>query len=388
LPTVLQVLPELDSGGVERGTIEIVEALTAQGWGALVTSQGGRLVAAVERAGGRHIALPLRTKLPWAIWRNAGRLAEIIRREGVDIVHARSRAPAWSAWFACRRTGVPFVTTYHGAYSDEGWGKRRYNSIMARGARVIAASGFIADLIRRQHGVGEDRLRLIPRGIDPAVFDPTAIPGLRVARLARDWSIPEGATVILLPARVSRWKGQSVLIAALGLLQRSDLFVVFVGSDQGRHAYVRSLLDEATALGVTGQIKLAGHCADMPAALMLADIVVSASTEPEAFGRAVIEAQAMERVVIAAGHGGAAETVQHGETGMLVPPGDAQALAEAIAGVLAAPESERRALGTRARASVLAQYTVAAMQRATLAVYAEVLGRQSPPVRVSAGSDA
>ena len=328
---------------------------------------------AVERAGGRHIALPLATKLPWAIWRNAGRLAELIRREGVDLVHARSRAPAWSAWLACRRAGVPFVTTYHGAYSEKGWGKRRYNSIMARGERVIAASGFIAGLVRKQHGVGDERLRLIPRGIDPAIFDPAHIPGLRVAKLARDWSIPEGATVILLPARISRWKGQSVLIAALALLQRSDLFVVFVGSDQGRHAYVRSLLDEATALGVTGQIKLVGHCADMPAALMLADVVVSASTEPEAFGRAVIEAQAMERVVIAADHGGAAETVRHGETGLLVPPGDAAALAEAIAAVLAWPVAERQAMGACARASVLEQYTVAAMQQSTLTVYEELL---------------
>ena len=373
MPTILQVLPALDSGGVERGTVEIVEALTARGWTALVASHGGRLVAAVERAGGRHIALPLQTKQPWAIWRNAGRLAGVIRGQGVDLVHARSRAPAWSAWLACRWTGVPFVTTYHGAYSEQGWGKRRYNSIMARGTRVIAASGFIADLVRRQHGVTEDRLRLIPRGIDPAVFDPANIAGDRVARLARDWSIPEAATVILLPARVSRWKGQSVLIAALRLLRRPDLFVVFVGSDQGRHAYVRSLLDEAKALGVEGQIKLAGHCADMPAALMLADIVVSASTEPEAFGRAVIEAQAMERVVIAAGHGGAAETVQHGETGLLVKPGDAGALAKAIALVLAWPEAERRAMGTRARTSVLKRYTVSAMQQATLAVYEEVL---------------
>jgi glycosyltransferase involved in cell wall biosynthesis len=382
LPTVLQVLPALGSGGVERGTVEIVEALAGRGWTPLVASAGGRLVAAVERAGGRHLTLPLRTKLPWAIWQNAGRLAEIIRRERVDLVHARSRAPAWSAWLACRRTDVPFVTTYHGAYSDDGWGKRRYNSVMARGVRVIAASGFIADLVRSQHAVGEERLRLIPRGVDPVVFDPANIPGHRVTKLAQAWSIPEGATIILLPARVSRWKGQSLLIAALGLLKRPDLFVIFVGSDQGRHAYVRSLLDEATALGVTGQIKLAGHCPDMPAALMLADIVVSASTEPEAFGRAVIEAQAMERVVIAAGHGGAAETVTQGETGVLVPPGDAAALAEAIALVLAMPERDRAAMGARARASVLARYTVGAMQQATMDVYEEVL---SPAARSLVG---
>lgn len=373
MPTVLQVLPALDSGGVERGTVEIVEALAAQGWTALVASQGGRLVAAVERAGGRHITLPLRTKLPWSIWRNAARLSGVIRRERVDLVHARSRAPAWSVLLACRRTGVPFVTTYHGAYSDGSRAKRLYNSVMARGARAIVASSFIADLLRSQHGVPDDRLRLIPRGIDPKVFDPGAMTGHRVAKLAQAWSIPEGAVVILLPARVSRWKGQSVLIAALGLLKRPELFAIFVGSDQGRHGYVRSLLNEAAALGITSQIKLAGDCADMPAALMLADIVVSASTEPEAFGRAVIEAQAMERVVIAAGHGGAAETVTNGQTGVLVPPGDAAALAGAIGSILAMPEEERHAIGARARASVLSQYTTGAMQQATLDVYDEIL---------------
>lgn len=379
MPVILQVLPALDSGGVERGTVEIVEALAARGWTALVASQGGRLVRAIERAGGRHISLPLQTKLPWAVWRNAKRLGEVIRAERVDLVHARSRAPAWSVLLACRRTGVPFVTTYHGAYSDGSRAKRLYNSVMVRGARVIAASGFIADLIRNQHGVTADRLRLIPRGIDPAVFDPKAISGLRVAKLAQAWSLPDDAKIILLPARISRWKGQSVLIEALGRLKRSDLFVVFVGSDQGRHNYVRSLLDQAAALGLTRQIKLVGHCADMPAALMLADIVVSASTEPEAFGRTVIEAQAMERIVIAANHGGAAETVTHGESGILVRPGDAQALAEAIAWALALPEDEGRAMGARARASVLRAYTISAMQQATLAVYEEVLKGDAPP---------
>lgn len=374
MPTILQVLPALDSGGVERGTIEMVEAIARRGWTPLVASQGGRLVAAVERAGGRHITLPLKTKMPWGIWRNAAALARLIREEHVDLVHARSRAPAWSVLAACRRTGIPFVTTYHGAYSDGSRAKRLYNSVMVRGARVIAASGFIADLVRAQHAVPEETLRLIPRGIDPAVFDPGAALGLRVGRLAQAWGLPEGAQVVLLPARISRWKGQSVLIEALSRLQRPNLFAVFAGSDQGRHAYVRELLDLATARGVTAQVKFAGHVTDMPAALMLADVVVSASTEPEAFGRAVIEAQAMARVVIAAAHGGAAETVTDQETGLLVPPGDAEALAGMIAAVLDAPAEAREALGARARASVLAHYTVAAMQAATIAVYEEVLG--------------
>lgn len=351
----------------------MTQAIVAQGWTALVASAGGRLVPAIERAGGRHISLPLATKNPLGIARNIGRLAELMRRERVDLVHVRSRAPGWSVLGASKRTGIPFITTYHGAYSDTSRAKRLYNSVMVRGARVIAASSFIADRIREQHGVTDETLRLIPRGIDPTEFDPQAGLGLRVGRLAQSWGLPEGAKVALLPARISRWKGQSVLIQAMAQLGRADVFGVFVGSDQGRHAYVRDLLDEAAALGVTRQIKLVGHCADMPAALMLADVVVSASTEPEAFGRSVIEAQAMERVVIAADHGGAVETITDQETGLLVPPGDAAALAGMIAAVLDAPDEARAEMGARARAMVLSRYTIAAMQAATIAVYQEIL---------------
>ncbi|MCB8880743.1 glycosyltransferase family 4 protein [Acidisoma cellulosilytica] len=373
MPTILQVLPSLDSGGVERGTVEIVEALVAAGHKALVASQGGRLVAAIERAGGQHFTLPLKTKNPWKIWRNADALAQLIQAERVDLIHARSRAPAWSVLRASKQTGVPFITTYHGTYADTSKAKRLYNSVMVRGSLVIAASGFIAQLIQQQHGVPPARIRLIPRGVDPQVFDPHAGLGLRVARLATAWGLSEQTKIILLPARISRWKGQDKLIEALAALKRPDVLAVFVGSDQGRHAIVRGLLDQAAARGVTSQIKLVGHCADMPAALMLADVVVSASTQPEAFGRAVIEAQAMERVVIAADHGGAAETVTHGETGILVPPGDVQALTEALNATFDASAEDRQAMGQRARASVLDHYTIDGLQRATLGVYDEVL---------------
>ncbi|MCB8875606.1 glycosyltransferase family 4 protein [Acidisoma silvae] len=378
MPTILQVLPSLDSGGVERGTVEIVEALAARGHKPLVASAGGRLVAAIERAGGTHVTLPLKTKNPFKIWRNATALAQLIRDQRVDLIHARSRAPAWSVLRASKMTGVPFITTYHGAYSDTSKAKRFYNSVMVRGALVIAASGFIADLIQQQHGVPPDRIRLIPRGVDPQVFDPRGQLGLRVARLATAWELPEDAKVILLPARISRWKGQDQLIEALARLKRPEVVVVFVGSDQGRHSIVRSLLDQAKRLGVTGQIKFVGHCADMPAALMLADVVVSASTEPEAFGRAVIEAQAMERVVIAADHGGAAETVTHGETGILVPPGDVRALTEALSATFDASAEDRQAMGERARASVLSHYTIATLKGATMAVYDAVLAGRRP----------
>jgi glycosyltransferase involved in cell wall biosynthesis len=371
---VLQVLPSLVTGGVERGTIEITEAIAVAGWTALVASAGGRLVAAVERAGGCHIALPLVSRNPLTIWRNAGRLAAVIRAERVAIVHARSRAPAWSAWLACRRTGAHFVTTYHGTYGEDLPFKRRYNSVMAKGERVIAASRFIADLIARQHGTDPAQIRIVPRGVDPAVFDPGAVSGDRVARLAAAWRLPDGASVVLLPGRLTAWKGQTVLVEALARMSRRDAYCVLVGSDQGRRRYAEGLIRRAEALGVAERLRLGGECDDMPAALKLADVVVHASTEPEAFGRVVIEAQAMGRPLVASDLGGPVETVEQGVTGWRVPPGDPGALAAAIEAALALPVAERNALGERARAAVLRGYTVGAMQAATLAVYREVMG--------------
>ena len=370
---VLQVLPALTSGGVERGTVEMAEAITRAGGTALVASAGGPMVGAVERAGGRHVALRLATRDPLNIWLNAGRLARLVRAAGVQIIHARSRAPAWSALLAARRTGTAFVTTYHGAYHDGLPFKRRYNAVMAQGDRVIAISRFIAERVAALHGVGPDRLRLIPRGVDPVAFDPVAVNGARIDKLARAWRLPEGTRVVLLPGRLSRWKGQSVLLHAMAALDRPDLCCVLVGSGRAREA--KRLEAEAEALGLGGRLRIAGRCDDMPAALMLADVVVHASTEPEAFGRVVIEAQAMGRPTIAADLGGPRETVVPGETGWLVPPGDPAALAAAIGEALDLPEDARWHLGARARAAVLAQYTTRAMQDATLAVYRELLDR-------------
>lgn len=371
--TVLQVLPSLDTGGVERGTVEMTQAIVAAGGAALVASEGVRLVAAVERAGGRHIRLPLASKNPATIWLNAGRLGRLIRTEGVGIIHARSRAPAWSALLAARRTGARFVTTYHGVYNEGVPGKRRYNAVMAKGDRVIAISRFVAALLAARHGVEPSRIRVIPRGVDPALFDPARVTAPQVAQLAAAWRVPDGAPVVMLPARLTRWKGAAVLIDAMARLACTDACCVLVGATQGRERFARQLQAQAQALGMAGRLRMAGHCDDMPAALALADVVVSASLDPEGFGRAVIEAQAMARPVIATDHGGAAETVEHGVTGWRVPPGDAGALAAALDHALAMQPDGRRGMGERARASVLAHYTTAAMQAATLDVYRELL---------------
>jgi glycosyltransferase involved in cell wall biosynthesis len=370
---VLQVLPALGTGGVERTVVEMTQAVALARGIPLVASAGGPLIPSVERAGGRHFTLPLASKNPLTIWRNAGRLAELIRAQGVTLVHARSRAPAWSAWLAARRTGVHFVTTYHGTYGEGFPLKRRYNAVMARGEIVIAASRFIASLVMARHGVPESRIRVIGRGVDPAVFDPDAVMGDRLARLNAAWRLPDGMPTVVLPGRLTSWKGQEILLQAAAQLTRQDVCVVLVGADQSRGRFSRRLAALADRLGIAGRVRMVGNCDDMPAAMMLSDVVVHASTQPEAFGRVIIEAQAMGRPVIAADLGGPVETVEHGVTGWRVPPGDPAALAAAIDAALALDDAERADLARRARAAVLRDYTTQAMQEATLDVYEAVL---------------
>ena len=376
-PVILQVLPSLVTGGVERGTVEITQAVTDAEAIAIVASAGGPMVASVQRAGGRHVVLPLLSKDPFVIWRNAARLTALIRAEKISLVHARSRAPAWSAWLACRRTGTPFVTTYHGVYNEDVPLKRRYNAVMAKGEIVIAASHYVAEIVRQQHKVPPERVRVIPRGVDMTVFDPDAVTPNRAARVAAAMRVPDGMLTIVMPGRLTAWKGQAVLLRAIARLSRTDVCCVLVGSDQGRAKYSRHLQHLSESLGIADRVRMLGHVEDVPAALMLSDVVVHASTRPEAFGRVVIEAQAMGRPVIATDQGGPGETVVHGQTGWLTPPGDAGALAHALEQVLALSTAERMALGARARLSVRAAYTTRAMQDATLDVYEEILTRSA-----------
>ncbi|MCI0753797.1 glycosyltransferase family 4 protein [Teichococcus vastitatis] len=371
-PAILQVLPALNAGGVERGTLEVAGAIAGAGFRPLVASAGGRLVPQLEALGARHVTLPLDGKSPLALWRNAGALQRLIAAEGVRIVHARSRFPAWSALWAARRAGARFVTTYHGTYNENFPGKRRYNAVMARGERVIAISRFIAELIRQRHNTDPARIRLIPRGVDTGLFDPAAVDPARIAALRAAWGVPEDRPVLLLPARISRWKGQGVLLEALARLPAPRPFALLLG-DAGRGAFAAELRGKAASLGLQNDIAMPGHTDDLPAAFLLADLALHCSTDAEAFGRSVIEAQAMARPVIAADLGGPRETVRPGDTGWLVPPGDPAALAAAIARVLALPAEARAAIGAAARAEVQARYSTAAMQRATLDVYRELL---------------
>jgi len=370
--TILQVVPALDSGGVERGTIEIASALVDIGWQAIVASAGGRMVAELERAGGRHIELPLAGKSPLLIRRNIGKLTKVIKRQHVDLVHARSRAPAWSARTAARRCKVPFVTTYHSPYGDN-WLKRPYNAVMASGDRVIAISDYVADVIRRRHHIDEKRMVRIHRGVDMIAFDPTQVAENRLITLAQKWRLPDAAPVVLLPGRLSRWKGQILAIDAVAKLENKAAILVLVGDHQGRERFLEELEDHIELSDLQNRVRLVGDCRDMPAAYMLADVVLSASTEPEGFGRVSAEGLAMGRPVVATDHGGSMEIVRHNENGILVPNEDAGAMAAAIDELLQLDPEERRLLAMQARRHVEKNFSVARMCADTLAIYRELL---------------
>lgn len=375
---MLQIVPRLDTGGVERGTLEIAEAITSAGGRALVVTAGGQLGFRITRAGGEIFPMHVDSKNPMTIWQNTRLLRRLIREEAVDIVHARSRAPAWSGYWATRRTGTPFVTTYHGSYKEDFPLKRAYNSVMARGRPVIAISDYIRNLILERHGVPEEDIVTIPRGADVSVFSEEAVGHERTIKLAERWGLIEDPrAIVLMPGRLTRWKGgESVIKAAARLkaMRGPDFTVLMVGDDAGS-GFREVLQRRIYAVRAGDVVQLTGNCQDMAAAYKLASVVVSASIEPEAFGRVVVEAQAMCRPVIASAHGGARETVAHGQSGWLYPPGDAEMLAAMIHQALNMDSSTRAQMGLAARARIRASFTTAAMQRATLDLYERVAGR-------------
>ena len=379
-PVVLQVLPALDEGGAERGTVDLARYMVGEGWRALVASGGGAAETELEEIGAKCLRLPLHSKNPFTIRTNARRLQRLIRQHGVQLVHARSRAPAWSAYYAARRCRVPFVTTFHGVYlGSEGLFKRRYNAIMARGERVIAISGYVAEHIRNRYQVPPERLRMIPRGVDVTEFDPAAVSEERCAALAERWQIEPGTKVLMLPGRVVRRKGHTLLLRAIERLRRRNFVCLLVGHVDGGSSYPGEVEGLIGAMDLRDVVRMVGACDDMPAALMLADVVVVPSTlAPEPFGRVAVEAQAMGKPVVVTDIGGLGETLMPAATGWLVPPDDIDELARALRLALAMPEGARARLANRARRFVLRNFTLEQMGRSTLAVYRELLEGEAP----------
>ena len=372
-PVVMQVIPELGPGGAEQGCIDIAAELVKSGAQALVVSHGGARVHELTRVGATHIDLPVHSKNPVQLWRNIGRLREIIHRYGVHIVHARSRAPAWSCYMACKNTPAKFMTTCHAPYNISGAAKLKYNSVVAKGERVIAISDYVARYLQEHYKTDPQKIRIIHRGITLEKFHPTCVTPERLITLSKEWRIPDGSNIVMLPGRLTRWKGHHVMIEAMTRLNRSDLFCVMIGSDQGRSEYRKELETAIEDKGLGSHVRIVDHCDDMPAAYMLSTVAVSASTDPEGFGRVPVEAQAMGRPIIATDHGGAKETVLDGQTGWLTPPGDSAALATAIEHALSLTQNQRAILATRAMAHVADHFTKDIMADKTLDVYADLL---------------
>lgn len=372
-PVIIQVIPELSAGGAEQGCIDIAAELVRSGATSIVVSHGGNRVHELARAGAEHVNMPMHSKNPVVMWNNIRRLKNLITKHKADIVHARSRAPAWSAYKACLATKTHFVTTCHAPYNIENEPKRFYNSSIAKGDRVIAISHYVADYMRHNYKIDPQKIRVIHRGIAIEKFHPTAVTPDRVINLSKEWRIPDDASIVMMPGRLTRWKGQLVLIDAMARLPNKDVFCVIIGDHQGRKEYLEELETAIREKNLEGRVRIIPHCNDMPAAYMLAAVVVSASTDPEGFGRIPVEAQAMGRPIIATDHGGAQETILRGETGWLIPPNDSKILSESIAEALTLNPTQRAILATRAMSHIAQYFTRDVMADQTLNVYAELL---------------
>ena len=380
--SVLQVTPELNAGGVERTTIEMAEAISRAGGLALVASAGGRLEGDLEAAGGELIRLPVNSKNPIDIALNARRLAHVARARGVNLIHARSRAPGWSALLAARRLKLAFVTTYHGIYNARTPLKRWYNSVMARGDVVIANSHYTRAHVLAEYGLDPERVVAIPRGVDPRQFDRAGLdPGL-VAAMRAGWGVAPGDArlIVIAPARLTRWKGQLVLIEAIARVQAARpgaVKAILAGDAQGRRAYAGELDAAIGKAGLRETVAMVGHIEHMPAALAASDIAVFPVIEPEAFGRGAVEAQAMGVPVIASNLGGYSETVTEGETGLFATPNDPAALAAAIERMVDLGPQGRAAMGAKGKARARGLYATSTLQTATLRVYDRLLGEHA-----------
>jgi len=369
--TLLQVTPALDGGGVETLTVDAAAAVARAGARSLVASRGGRLETALASAGGELIRMPVDSRNPLTLIANARRLRRVIRDERVSLVHVRSRAPAFSAVWAARVTGIPVVATYHGIYAARSPLKRWYNGVMTRGDAVIANSIFTRDHVLAQHRIAPSKIVVIAEGIDSTRFDPAMVGRKRVEAVRAAWGIApdESRRVVLVVARLTGWKGHSVLIEALArstVREETVLICVGRGETTPMAASLRAL---ALGAGLSEQVRLVGPFHDMPAAYLAADMIAAPSTEPESFGRGVAEAGAMTKVVLASRLGGPAETIVDGATGWLVAPGDPEAWARALETAFACARPELEAMGAAARARVVEHYSLETMTAATFDLY-------------------
>ena len=377
---VLQVIPKLGYGGAETGCYDIAHYLPENDCGSYIATSGGELLKFIDKKKVKIIKLPVHSKNPLIIFFNFLALIWVILINNISIVHARSRAPAWSCLFAAKITGRKFVTTFHGTYNFNSEIKKFYNSVMVRSDLIIAGSNFIFSHIKENYTKYLDakkKLLVIFRGINVDYFDPTTKLDNDEKKLLNEWKIKKDKKIILLPGRLTGWKGQEIFIEAVNLanieLGYEAFYAVILGSDQGRDLYKKKLFRLTEQHRLINQVKFIDHCKDMALAYKVSDIVVSASIEPEAFGRVSVEAQSMEKPIIASNIGGSNETVIDEKTGFLFESNNAKSLSKKILKVLSMDEALLQSIGKEGRKNIIQKFNVEKMCFSTYSEYKRII---------------
>jgi glycosyltransferase involved in cell wall biosynthesis len=377
---VLQVIPKLGYGGAETGCYDIAHYLPENGCKSFIVTSGGELTKFINKEKVKLIKLPVQSKNPLLIIFNTLALIFIIIFNNITIVHARSRAPAWSCLFATKITRRKFVTTFHGTYNFNNKIKKFYNSVMVKSNLIIAGSNFIFSHIKNNYSDYLDiknKLLVIFRGINVDYFDPTTKTEIEEKKLLKNWGIVENKKIILLPGRLTSWKGQELFLEAINMvniqLGYEAFYAVILGSDQGRDLFKKKLIRLSEQYRMTKQVKFIDHCKDMALAYKVSDIIISASIEPEAFGRVAVEAQSMEKVIIASDIGGSNETVIDEKTGYLFEAGNANSLSKKILKVLNLDDTTIKTIGTEGRKNIVNKFNVEKMCFSTYSEYKKLI---------------
>ena len=377
---ILQIIPSMEIGGAERTVLEITAFLKNTNYTSLVLTSGGKLIKDLEKLNIEVVQYPIDKKNPLLIIKNIIELKKLFIEKNIDLIHVRSRAPAWSAIFAARSLKIPIVTTWHGHVSNSSWFKKKYNSIMHKGNALIANSNYTAENINKIYKIDKDKIDIIPRGVNTENFKASNFSDEEKINIKKEWKVfDQNKIILLLPARLTRWKGHEVVIKAIGLLKKEEFFkniiCLFAGNQKGSERYIQNLKETIASLSLDDKIKLIGQVENMPLAYQASNIILSPSIQPEPFGRIPIEAQASGKIIISSNAGAVKETIKSGQdsTGFKVKPNNSEELAHQIKLVIKMKDEDLQEIKKRAILNVKNNFSLETMCKKTLEVYNRLL---------------
>lgn len=377
---ILQIIPSMEIGGAERTVLEITAFLKNTNYTSLVLTSGGKLIKDLEKLNIEVVRYPIDKKNPLLIIKNIIELKKLFIEKNIDLIHVRSRAPAWSAIFAARSLKIPIVTTWHGHVSNSSWFKKKYNSIMHKGNALIANSNYTAENINKIYKIDKDKIDIIPRGVNTEKFKASNFSDEEKIKIKKEWKVfDQNKIILLLPARLTRWKGHEVVIKAIGLLKNEEFFknivCLFAGNQKGSERYIQNLKETIASLSLDDKIKLIGQVENMPLAYQVSNIILSPSIQPEPFGRIPIEAQASGKIIISSNAGAVKETIKSGQdsTGFKVKPNNSEELAHQIKLVIKMKDEDLQEIKKRAILNVKNNFSLETMCKKTLEVYNRLL---------------